>query len=293
MNPEVAVLRRQSAQRKYNKALSYVRFLWTFAGLLLIALLIEVVIALCFSPRFWIYRMDVTGEESLTSAEVIRLTHLPAESNFYRTSVRELAKRISREPRVQRVAVRRQNIGVLGIEVTERQPACRLGWTTPLTYLDADGYLFTRPKPPTAPVVVVEGVNLPTPLRPGKRLTTDHVTELLACLTALRNTPADLPALDVTRLVISPRGGVTLKLRQGTRVYLGPPEDFERKIWVVRKTVIDAQSKGYSLDKLDYIDAKIIDRFASPDDNGNDKKTVLGAFFKPFDTGDGGGTPAP
>lgn len=82
MNPEVARLRRQAAQRKYLKGLRYVRVLWAIAAVLLFMLVIEVVLALCFSPRFWIFRVVVQGNETIAEGDVLRLLRLPVESNY-------------------------------------------------------------------------------------------------------------------------------------------------------------------------------------------------------------------
>jgi len=283
MNPEVARLRRQAAQRKYMKGLRYVRCLWGVAGLLLIILLVEVAVAMCFSPRFWVYRLEVTGNETLTNAELIRLTRLPAKSNYFRTSLHELAKRVLQEPRVQRVAVRRLNVGVLGIEVAERQPVCRLGHTLPLTYLDAEGNLFIRPIPPTVPVPEVEGVQVPPDGKLGKQLKVPGASAVVNCLAAYRNNKEpDDPELMISRLVMTPEGKLIMVVTQGTRIYLGDPTDLERKMWVVRKTVQEAQKKGFPLENIDYIDAKVIERLTSSDDNKDPNHPMsLGAVFKP------------
>ena len=118
------------------------------------------VIALCFSPRFWIYRLEVHGNETISADEVIRLAQLPAESNYYRTTLHDLERRILFQPRIQAVTVRRQSVGVLAIDVHERQAVCQLGHTLPLTYLDNSGCLFVRPIPPVFPVPVVEGLGV-------------------------------------------------------------------------------------------------------------------------------------
>ena len=104
----------------------------------------------------------------------------------------------------------------------------------------------------------------------------------MRCLDALRETAANVPLLAVTRLVLNPQGKLVLVLVQGTRVYLGDPEDLTRKLWVVRNTVSEAQQQGYPLDNLAYIDARIIERVASVD-NGErcQSRDQPGAVFKP------------
>lgn len=282
MIPEVAHLRRQSAHRKYIKALRYVRYLWICAGVLLIAFAMMVVIALCISPRFWIFRLEVHGAETLSTAEVIRLACLPAKSNYYRTSLRELEQRILREPRVQTVEIHRQSVGVLDIALHERQAVCQVGHSQPLTYLDRDGYLFVRPFPPAFPVPVAERLPAPTRADFARPHVDGAYAAVLSCLAALRDKAPNDPELPVTRLLLNPQGKLVLVLRQGTRIYLGDPDDLTRKMLVVRKTVVEAQQQGYALDNLDYIDAKVIERVASQDDGKDAGRTItLGAVYKP------------
>jgi len=275
-------LQRQSAQRKYLKALRYVRMLWAIVIVLLFILSIEVVLAMCFSPRFWIYRVVVQGNETIAVDDVLHLLHLPAKSNYYRAPLRELATRVQREPCLRQVIVRRLGVGVLGVDIFERIPVCRLGHTLPLTYLDADGYLYTRPFPPNTPVPIIEGVTVPADAKLGKPLHNSAITGILACLTALREKHQNDQELLADLLVMTPQEQLILVLRENTRVYLGTADDLLRKIWVVRHTIKEAQAQGYSLSNIQYIDAKVIERVPNANDNNDPEHTTsLGAVFKP------------
>lgn len=262
MNPEVAHLRRKSAQRKYVRRLRYVRILWAIAGVLLVLLMAEVLVALCFSPRFWIYRIEVTGGDTLTMPEIIRLINLPEGTNFYRVSLGRLAERLrAGEPRVLAATVRRGAVGCLAVQVQERRPLCRIGDTQPALYLDNQRVLFSRPTAPTPPVPVVDGVAFPTPATAfGKRVDALHVRDVINSLQAMHEVFPKEQGLDVARVIVAPTGRISLVLRQGTQIWLGQPRELTAKMWVVNNTIIAASAQGNTLEQLEYIDARNITR---------------------------------
>lgn len=256
-NPELIRLRQQSALRKYRRSRRYAAFLWLIAGVLLALLVVEALVVSCFSPRMWIYRVEVGGVETLTPSQVIRLTGLREHSNFYRTSVAALAARIERHPSVARATVRRGNVGVLQIDVRERQPACRLTTGTPVLYLDESGVVFTRARPPAVPVPLLVGIPAPVPAMVGKRLRARRISDALACLAALRDPSLGDAPLEPTRVSVAPEdGATTLILRQGTRVLLGRPEHLPAKLWVVHQAVINAATRGQELAEIAQIDVR-------------------------------------
>lgn len=261
MNPEVARLRRQSAQRKLRKRLRHARLLWLVAALCLLVLLGEVIIALLCSPRFWIYRITVRNLETLTKPEVIQLMQLPPHSNFHRVSLGALARRIATDPRVDHAQVQRGAVGVLTVAVQERQPVCQLGHTIPPLYMDAHGYLFTRPVPPETPVPVVDGVPLRGSLRRvlGTRVTSIPATAVLDCLESLRK-PSGAEALEITRITVTPRGWLNLVLRQGTLVFIGPADDLAFKADCITSIIAKASGGGHALEQINYINVRFANR---------------------------------
>ncbi len=280
MNPEVARLRRQSVQRKYRKHMRYVRLLWSVVGVLLALLALEVITAICFSPRFWISRISVTGTETLSDNDVIRLVNLrDPHSNFYRTAKHALAARVCGEPRVESAQVHWGEIGELVVAVQERQAVCRLGYTDPPRYLDTHGILFTRDPAPTIPVPAVEGLPPAAMTAPfGAHLTQPETQSVLDMLATLRAQSGDA-VIDVTRVKLDAHGGLTLVLRPGTRVFLGQPDNLAVKVQAMHEVILRASVAGYPLDGLDYIDVRVLT-----------KLTDLGAAYKPKMPG---GVPTP
>lgn len=264
MNPEVARLRRKAAQRKYVKRLRYVRLLWGIAGVLLLALAVEALLVLTLSPRFWIHRIKVTGGDTLTVPEVITLAQVPPHSNFYRLSLRGVMQRIAdSEPRVKRVAVARDTLGVLSIGLDERRPLCRLSREEPPRYVDADGILFTRPQPPPAPVPVVTGVAIPLPVSAfGKPVKVDAVRAVVDCLKAANIHSVAETRLEFSHITLGPTGRMTLVLQPGVQVKLGAPDHLAEKMYVLRNTIVFLSTKGYALNEVEYIDVRSVIRAA-------------------------------
>jgi|GEM_PF-2252348 len=264
MNPEVARLRRKAAQRKYVKRLRYVRLLWGIAGVLLAALAVEALLVPILSPRFWIYRIRVTGGDTLTVPETITLARVPPRSNFYRLPLNRVELRITgSEPRVKRVAVSRDALGVLSIGLEERIPLCRLGSEEPPRYVDADGILFTRPQPPAAPVPVVSGVAVPLPESAfGKPVRLDSVRAVIDCLKAANMRSGVATPLRFSKIILGTTGRMTLILRSGMLVKLGAPEHLAEKIYVLRNTIVFLSERGYSSNQVDYIDVRSVIRAA-------------------------------
>jgi cell division septal protein FtsQ len=259
MNPEVAHVRRRAYDRKYRKHLRFARLLWGVVVLLLLTVAIEAGVALCFSPRNWVYRIEVTGTETLTPDEVIRLMALPPRSNFFRAPLGTLAARIAAEPRVQEARVRRGQVGVLIAELRERQAVCRLGYTRPPVYLDAQGVPFTRPTAPDPPVPTVEGLalnytrlKLGTPLR---MKAADHVRE---CLAALNATSLGKSRVHLSRVQLTPDGNYTLVLQPGTKVFLGKPKNFRLKTFILLQGIVQASTDGHALSQIAYFDLRYV-----------------------------------
>jgi len=264
MNPEVARLRRKAAQRKYIKRLRYVRLLWGIAGVLLLALAVEALLVPVLSPRFWIYRIKVTGGDTLTMPEAITLAQVPPRSNFYRLPLNRIEQRIAgSEPRVKRVMVGRDALGVLSIGLEERIPLCRLGLAEPPRYVDADGILFTRPQPPATTVPVVTGVAVPLPVSAfGKPVKLDSVRAVIDCLKTANTHSGVVTPLEFSQIILGITGRMTLILKPGVIVKLGAPDHLAEKIYVLRNTIVFLSTRGYSLNQVEHIDVRSVIRAA-------------------------------
>ncbi len=259
MNPEVANVRRRAYDRKYRKSLRAARLLWGLVVLLLLALLIEILVATCASPRNWVYRIEVRGVETLTAHEVIRLMALPPRSNFFRAPLPALAARLAAEPRVRAARVTRGEVGVLVATVRERQAICRLDYTRPPVYMDADGVLFTRPTAPDPPVPAVEGLKLNyARLTLGQPLATAPAAHVRACLAAVNNPNLGASRIRPARVQVTPDGNYTLILHTGTKVFLGKPVNFGLKTFTLQQGIVQASADGYALDAIAYFDLRYV-----------------------------------
>lgn len=237
-----------------------VRRIWVMVVILFIVLAIEVITAILSSSRFNVYRIVVKPMETITKAEVIQRIALPPESNHFRVSEKELAKRISTDPRVDRVQVTKGNIGVLHVAVQERKPVCQIGQSAMPLYMDAAGYLFQRPKPPSNAVIVVEGLKLPnSAIIIGHRLKNKHLATVRA-IVAKYHQDDNVGNLDIKRIIVDKQGWFTLILQQGTKIFAGDisVNNIDQKVWYIDKAIVASSEKGFSLVDLEFIDIRYV-----------------------------------
>jgi hypothetical protein len=265
MNPQVAHVRRKAANRRYRQRLRMVRLRWAVSGLLVVVLLVEVLLATCFSPRFWVHSINVRGAQILTDIDVIRLMGLPARSNFFRAPLGALAKKIAADPRVESATVTRGEVGVLQVDVRERAALCRLDGVRPAVYMDGHGVLFYRRSAPETPVPVVDGLPVKIgEMRLGAPLTQETALQVRECLTALHDESLGKARLPVSRVRIDAKAGTfTLILRSGTKVFLGPPRQFRVKTWFLHTFIVQASRDGLALDQIDYFDLSSVTDYNS------------------------------
>lgn len=251
---------RTSQQQIRGRKIRLVRRIWAMVIILFLVLTIEIFTAILSSPRFNVYRIVVKPMETITSAEVIQRIALPPESNYFRVSEKELAKRIAVDPRVARVQVTKGNVGVLQVAVQERKPVCQLGHSVPPLYMDAAGYLFQRPQPPNNAVLVVDGLKLPiTANIIGHRLKNEHLAVVRAILVKYNQDDSE-GKLDIKRIIVDKQGWFTLILQQGTKVFVGDisVNNIDQKVWYIDKAIVAASDKGFSLDDLEFIDIRYV-----------------------------------
>ncbi len=254
INPEVARLRHQAAQRKLRKQRRLVRLLWTIAGVLLILLLIEVPFAVSFSPRFWIYRITVLPTETITYAEVIHLLALPPRSNYNRVSLTKLAERLRRDPRVASAQVKHGPVGTLIVQVHERQAVsqviCHGVATEPALYMDREGYLFSRPVPPSHPVPVVDGLELPPLTKVLGLQMTDTSSRAVLQLLPQFGKIGDV-VLHIDQVSVD-RGLLNMRLHQGTLVHVGIINgiDMHQQAQCMDIALTAIRQHGYTLDQI-------------------------------------------
>ncbi len=250
-----------AAKMRWRRSrLALYRKIWTFAWVLIIAFVVEALIIAWFSPRYYIYRMDVRNAETMTPEEVINLADVKPGTNYYRADLAQIAKRIkSQDPRVDNVTVERGSMGTLLLLVNERKAVCRIGTSEPPMYLDKKGYLFTRPVPPSNAVPVLAGVEEPDEANMGKQLTDAYVAPALAAVAAVPTQTDSGIVLELASVKIDEQSGITYELTNGFSIEYGPMTYPAQKAYVISNLIDQAIEAGNTLEQLNYLNVISVD----------------------------------
>jgi cell division septal protein FtsQ len=259
-NPRLAQLRRERTLRKRRDHRRWVRLLWRMVVGLALVLVVEVLVSTWVSPRFWVFRIEVKGTDTLTLGEVLRFANVAPGTSYYRVDCDEVAQRVKQgDARVANAVVRQGGIGVLVITVQERKPVCRLEGTGVPLYLDASQFLFTRPKPPKTPVITVQGVPLPKSKPIYQLLNTPEARTAVSLVVKLpRTTPEGRP-FPAERARVSAHGMVDLYLEGGIHVLLGKPVALREKMLVLGALLDDAAEKHMVVNPAIPVDERATD----------------------------------
>ena len=243
-----------------RRRLALYRRIWTFAWVLIIAFVVEALFIAWFSPRYYIYRMDVRNVETMTQEEVTKLADVKPGTNFYRADLAQIARRIkSQDPRVDNVAVERGSMGTLLLLVNERKAVCRIGTSEPPMYLDQKGYLFTRPVPPSNAVPMLTGVDAPNETNMGKKLTDAYVVPMLKAIAALPAQTDKGFVLELATVKINDQSGVTYELTNGITIEYGQLNYPVQKATVLKSLIDQAINDGYTPDQLNILNVTCVD----------------------------------
>jgi cell division protein FtsQ len=111
------------------------------------------------SASFAIERVDVTGNQQLTAAQVIEAAGLKLGDNLFKTSLEEAQARLAHAPWIEFASVRRRLPSRFSIEVRERRAVALLA-AGPLQLVSDEGLAF-KPLEPNDPVdlPVITGID--------------------------------------------------------------------------------------------------------------------------------------
>ncbi len=256
---EILRIRKANEERKYQNRKNQVAILWKIFIVLFVALLIEIVIIFMTSPRLWIYRITVlfANEHTLQTDEIIRLTGLAEKVNYNSVSLNDIENNISKEPRVKSVLVRRGNLGIIVVNITERKPAAIIANTSPPVYMDSAGYIFALPTRPHDNVPLVYGINAVKLNNWIGKIpkNVEGFTEISGCVQALNDPATHSKKLPIEKIFLE-NGKIYFELKSNARALLGVPDQLGIKIWALEQCLDEATRDGHNLNEIKHFDVR-------------------------------------
>ena len=230
-----------------------------FAARLKIVLLILVVLFSAYflmrSSLFRVTRIEVFGNERVSTEEVIALSGLIPGINSLQFDAHACAQAIETHPVIKQAVVQRHWIKTVAIQITERQIWAIMPYRDMFLYLDESGICFEKANNP--------------PLKDCPIITMDYMPEEIILGQAINNTATDMihqvwQALPANQQSIISEFHYqnqdnTLKIytTKGTEVRFGDLERLEEKTKLFTQVIqmeTDFEQKGQEV--LEYVDIR-------------------------------------
>lgn len=199
------------------------------------------------SSFFTVREVRVRGAVRATAPEVVALAGVRPGDRLSAVPAEEIARRVTRHPRVARAAVSIGRLGVITLRIAERVAYAAFPMDDRYLILDRTGVIIDeQPSPGNLPVVSAAGF-VPEWTRLGHRLPAGGVERALAALSRLPRavlTPG-------TRVRVEPQGDLVLFTPDGIGVRLGPLKGLDDRAALMDEVLNAVRAKGLAVEYLD------------------------------------------
>ena len=182
-------------------------------GALVVAL---VVWLLYFSSLFAVHHVSVSGEQSMTSAEIEAAAKVPFDTPLIEANLDQIRRRVQAIPGVRSATVSRSWPQTISITVTERVPIAVVSTPGGLRNIDATGVMFGRMsrRPAGLPLIQLSGTVDKSALRGAAAVAASLPSSILK---------------QVRSITVRTMDDIRLNLTQGRRVRWGSANDSTTK----------------------------------------------------------------
>lgn len=214
------------------------------------ASVMAVLLALASFPAssfFTVREVRVRGAVHVRPPDIVALAAVRPGDRLSAVPGDEIARRVTRHPRIARAAVSIGRLGVVTVRVVERAAFAAFPLEERYLILDRSGVVIDdQPSPGFLPVVSAAGF-VPEWTRPGHRLPAGGVDGALAALSRLPRAVVS-PG---TRLRVEPRGDLVLFTPDGIAVRLGALKGLEERAALMDEVLDAVRARGLAVEYLD------------------------------------------
>ena len=210
--------------------------------LLLLAVVIGIIIYLMLSPIFNIKNINVEGNSTISSEQIISLSNIQKETNLFKVSNKDTILAIKENPYVKTVEIKRTLPDTITLVITERVQAYMLEYGSSYAYIDNQGYILEISANPKEGLAKITGYEtLQDEIVPGNRLCENDLEKLN---TVLKITAAakvnEIDSL-ITTINVEDSSNYTLFIETEQKtVYLGDCTSLDTRMLFV-KTILEKE----------------------------------------------------
>lgn len=211
--------------------------------LVLLAIVLGATIYFMLSPVFNIKTITVTGNDKLTTDEIISLSGISTDVNMFKIRTGQAERKVKENAYVESASISRRLPSEMAIEITERKATFMLEFVNSFVYINNQGYMLEITDQKIA-VPIITGINTPMEeFKVGNRLNVEDLQRMETVLKIMETLGSyELSGL-VTKINIADKKNYTLILEgEGKTVYLGNASNINTRIMYLKEIL--AREKG-------------------------------------------------
>ena len=210
--------------------------------ILLLAVIVGLIIYLMLSPIFNIKNINVEGNESISSEQIISLSKVQKETNLFKVSNKDTTASIKENPYVKSVEVRRTLPDTITFVITERVATYMLEYGGSYAYIDNQGYILEISANTKEGLAKITGYETAQDeIVPGNRLCENDLEKLNTVLRITASAKTNQFDSLITSINIEDSNNYTLYLdTEQKTVYLGDCTNLDTRMLYV-KAILDKE----------------------------------------------------
>ncbi len=211
----------------------------------LVILVITGIILLLLSPIFNIAKIEVNGNEKISSDEIISLSGVQKGSNLFSTSKRQAITKIKENPYIDTVTINRKLPMTFSISVKERKIEFLLEFGSTFAYIDEKGYILEISSENIQDKQKIRGYATPEDqIKPGNRLCEEDLKSLDEIYTILDTSKNYSLQEYITSINIADNSNYILYLESERKtVELGSTDNLDIKMLYLQSIVEKEKDK--------------------------------------------------
>ena len=205
---------------------------------LLLFIILGVILFIFVSPVFNIRKIEVTGNQIISSDTIESLSGIKRNENIFRISKKSINNRLKGNPYINEVEISRKLPGTVKLNIDERKVAYQVKIINSYVYLDYQGYILeVSSKEKQVPLIEGFHTDQDTILK-SNRLSGSDIEYLKVLLKIMENAQKNDILKIISKIIIKDNEYILDLKEEKKTVYLGNAKDITIQMYYV-KSIID------------------------------------------------------
>lgn len=235
--PSKTTKQQEIAKKKRKRIFRIIK--WTS----LVVIILGGGIAFLLSPTFNIKSITTSGNEKITSEELISLSGIKEDENIFKISNKKVEKNIKENAYIDSINVKRKLPDGVELQVVERKPAYMITLGNAYVYMNTQGYLLEISKEALKLPIIVGLSTTEEQIEVGNRLCAEDLQKLNSVIQIINSASSNEIANIITKINIADKQDYVLEFKSEKKTaHLGDTSNLSTKMLYI-KSIINKEKK--------------------------------------------------